>query len=189
MSLRLMRFLSIDMNTIMKKISYLLIILFLSACNSAMSNNTVESNNVVVTRLFDASPKSNNMFKSNYVMETFLWDNPPKVKKVELLETKELDYKIREYQEKGYTVIGRSKFSGVWEGRIKASDFAKKIGANVVLFEAKPMNIVPVPYNHAKTTLYDKNTAGMYFNPSGKKDFVFVEVYHQTAVFMTNSGI
>lgn len=73
-----------------------------------------------------------NQFKENYNDEglNLLKKSP---KKVQLIETTNLQGKVLQYADKGYMVLGSSHFESEWEGRTKALSWAKKIGATLVI--------------------------------------------------------
>lgn len=93
---------------------------------------------ILIAIIVLAGCSANNRFKTYYGdygedPSTFeKYDKDPK-----LIATFDIKGKVNFYENGGYIIIGTSSFDGEWEPRTKAIDFAKKIGASVIITQSK----------------------------------------------------
>lgn len=53
-----------------------------------------------------------------------------------LIDTFDIKGKVSQYEKQGYVVLGVSSFDGEWEARSKAIDFARSLGATVIITQS-----------------------------------------------------
>lgn len=103
------------------------IILFLTGCSSAVNNFAEFYNDEVIDT-------------SEYI-KTGQEDN------VLIIETTDLEKKLKEYYNKGYILLGYSHFEGRWCPRVFAIDTAKEKGASVVILSSIHLKDVQYSYS------------------------------------------
>ncbi len=124
----------------MNKISMLFLVILLANCSSV--NNFSEYYN------------DENLDVSKYIPLRDAED-------VEVIEAMSPDEKVKEYEKKGYIVLGFSYFQGQWCPRTMAVDTAKSKGASVVIVSSRHTGDVnrtyAIPYTQ-RHTIYHQGT-------------------------------
>ncbi len=133
---------------------------------------------------------SSNLFLSYYNEEQASSGNQTVCEKryVQIIETSNLDSKIKKYQDKRYEIIGFSEFEDEWEPRSFAIETAKEKNACLVIIGSSLSEtqersyLVAVPstgYAH-----HSNGTSSTYTSYSYVNSTYYVNIYKQKAVFM-----
>lgn len=117
----------------------------------------------------------------------------------DLVDTFDIKGKVIQYEKQGYVVLGVSNFDGEWEARTKAIDFAKSIGATLVITQSNltrrftqnySITVPTVNTSYHSGTIYSANGYSNYSGTSrsyGSQQFngaFTLGQYEQEAVFM-----
>lgn len=135
----------------------------------------------------------------------------PRVDKGEplLFRTREIERYVREYESKGYSVIGTASFHGRAYSRSSLLDQARKVGASLVLYDVEyshsEQRVLPITQYQPGATittqqsgyLYSGGASGYYNGQAttqlpGSYSTAFVPysrtIYEHQAVFLRNTG-
>lgn len=133
---------------------------------------------------------SSNAFLDYYNDEQVFSENQTEceTRYVRIIETSDLDSKIKKYQDKRYEIIGFSEFEDEWEPRSFAIETAKEKNACLIIIGSSLSGtqersyLVAVPstgYAH-----HSNGTSSTYTSYSYVNSTYYVNIYNQKAVFM-----
>lgn len=84
-----------------------------------------------------------------------------------LIDTFDLKGKVAQYEKKGYVVLGVSSFDGEWEARSKAIDFARSIGATVIITQSSLTGTITQQYTISVPKISTSYHSGIVYNTYG----------------------
>lgn len=85
----------------------------------------------------------------------------------ELIDTFDIKGKVAQYEKQGYVVLGVSSFDGEWEARTKAIDFAKSIGATVIVTQSNLTGSIAQQYTISVPTSNTSYHSGSVYTSYG----------------------
>ena len=114
-----------------------------------------------------------------------------------LIDTFDINGKVSQYEKQGYVVLGGTTFVGEWEARSKSIDFARSIGATVIITQSNLTGSMAKKYNisvpASNTSLHLGSIATYTGNAAIQERQQFsrsysLGQYKQEAVFLARKG-